>query len=247
MSLNDYVVKYGAVAVRGLENWITKASLIPTDPFLDPAQFGWTDTLERNWKTIREELERVMVRQNELPNFQDISPDQKHLSGDDKWKTFFLFGYGFKAEANCRRCPRTTALLESIPGMKTAFFSILAPGKHIPPHRGPFKGVIRCHLGLIVPEPRTQCRIRVGQEIRHWEEGRVMVFDDSYNHEVWNDTSGVRVVLFLDIVRPLRFPVSALNGLILKLIGWSPFVQDAAANYRRWEREFDRPEAVPAD
>jgi len=82
----------------------------------------------------------------------------------------------------------------------------------------------------------------VDQEIRAWEQGRVMVFDDTYQHEVWNDTDGVRVVLFLDIVRPLRFPVNLLNAGILKVIGWSPFVQNAADNYRAWEREFDRTE-----
>jgi beta-hydroxylase len=129
--------------------------------------------------------------------------------------------------------------------MKTAFFSILSAGKHIPPHRGPYKGVIRAHLGLIVPEPRERCRIQVGDQFAHWEEGKVMVFDDCYPHQVWNDTAGIRVVLFLDIVRPLRFPVNLLNAFILKLIAWSPFIRDAETNYRRWEKEFDRPAPAP--
>jgi beta-hydroxylase len=101
--------------------------------------------------------------------------------------------------------------------------------------------VIRAHLGLVIPEPREQCRIQVGSEFAHWEEGKVMVFDDGYPHQVWNDTEGTRVVLFLDIVRPLRFPVNLLNALILRLIAWSPFIKDAEANYKRWEKEFDRP------
>jgi beta-hydroxylase len=102
--------------------------------------------------------------------------------------------------------------------MKSGFFSILAPGKHIPLHRGPYRGVIRAHLGLIVPEPREQRRIQVGPEFAHWGEGRVMVFDDGYPHQVWNNTGGTRVVLFLDIARPLRFPVNLLNAFILRLI-----------------------------
>jgi aspartyl/asparaginyl beta-hydroxylase len=80
--------------------------------------------------------------------------------------------------------------------MKTAFFSILAPGKHIPVHRGPYQRAIRAHLGLIIPDPKERCRIRVGNQFAHWNEGEVMVFDDSYVHEVWNDTDGIRVVLF---------------------------------------------------
>ncbi len=182
----------------------------------------------------------MLLRQGDLPNFQDLSRDQRHLSSDDSWKTFFLFAYGYRCESNCLRCPETTRLLESIPGMKTGFFSILAPGKHIPAHRGPFKGVIRYHLALLVPEPKERCRIRVGDAYAHWEEGRSLIFDDTYEHEVWNDTSGVRVVLFVDFVRPLRFPASLLNALVLTLIRWSPFVQDGVQNYMQWEAKFDQ-------
>ena len=71
---------------------------------------------------------------------------------------------------------------------------------------------MRYHLALKVPEPREQCRIRVGDEIVTWEEGRSLIFDDTYEHEVWNDTDDERVVLFLDVVRPLRFPMNVVNG-----------------------------------
>jgi ornithine lipid ester-linked acyl 2-hydroxylase len=69
--------------------------------------------------------------------------------------------------ANCASCPHTAALLETIPGVVTAFFSILSPHKHIPPHRGPYRGVVRCHLGLMVPGPPDACGISVGGEVRH--------------------------------------------------------------------------------
>ena len=140
-------------------------------------------------------LDAVLERREDLPNFQDISTDQLELTTDDNWKTYFFFGYGFKSEANCARCPRTTELLERIPGMKTAMFSVLSPGKHISAHRGPYKGVLRYHLGLKIPEPRAGCRLRVGEEVRHWEEGGSLLFDDTFEHEAWNDTDGVRVVL----------------------------------------------------
>jgi len=230
----------GARLVRGIERVITWGSLVGNPAFFDPGQFNWVPAVEAQWKTIRRELDGVMQYWDTLPNFQDISTDQRTITDDDRWKTFFLYAYGLKAEGNCGRCPETTRLVESVPGMKTAFFSILAPGKHIPAHRGPFKGVIRYHLGLLVPEPAERCRIRVGTEIRHWREGKSLVFDDTYEHEVWNETAGRRAVLFLDVVRPLRFPASTFNDLILALIKRSPFVQDGVQNYKAWEEKLER-------
>jgi beta-hydroxylase len=122
----------------------------------------------------------------------------------------------------------------------TAFFSILAPGKHIPDHRGPFNGVLRYHLGLKVPEPAEQCRIRVADEYRHWEEGESLLFDDTYRHEVWNETDGERAVLFMDVRRPLRFPINLLNRAALRLIQRTALVQDARENQKRWEERFER-------
>ncbi|MEO1669393.1 MAG: aspartyl/asparaginyl beta-hydroxylase domain-containing protein, partial [Cyanobacteria bacterium J06631_2] len=172
------------------------------------------------------------------PRFQDISPDQgKKISQDDLWKTFFLYGYGVKMEQNCNYCPQTTRIIEQIPGMKTAFFSIMLPGKHIPEHRGPYNGVLRCHLPLKVPDAREQCGIRVDQETRHWEEGKTIVFDDSYPHEAWNKTDQIRVVLFLDIMRPMSFPGSLVNRLLISLIRWSPFIRDAHKNQQQWDRK----------
>ena len=226
--------------MRGLENVLAESSLVGNPAFFEHDDFPWARRLDGSWRTIRAELDQVLRRQGDLPNFQDMSKDQRHLSSDDSWKTYFFYAYGYKCEANCRRCPETTRLLESIPGMKTGFFSILAPGKHIPAHRGPFKGVIRYHLGLLVPEPKERCRIRVGEEFAHWEEGRSLIFDDTYQHEVWNDTNGVRVVLFVDFVRPLRYPARVLNAMVLNLIRWSPFVQDGVQNYKQWEAKFDQ-------
>jgi beta-hydroxylase len=150
-----------------------------------------------------------------------------------------LYGYGIKAVGNCRRCPETTKLLKKMPGMKTAFFSILAPGKHLPPHPGPYKGVLRLHLGLLIPEPADMCAIRVGSQIRHWQEGRVMIFDDTFEHEAWNRTDGLRVVLFVDFMRPMRFPANMLNAVMIWVIALSPLVLGAAGNYLRWEKRFE--------
>ena len=171
-------------------------------------------------------LDRLLQDRDRIPNFQDISPVQASLTEGEQWKTFFLYAYGREIPANCAQCPETLRLLQCIPGMTTAMFSILAPGKHIPAHRGPYNGVLRYHLGLIVPQDAEQCRIRVGEDIRHWQQGRSLIFDDTYDHEVWNDSNCYRVVLFVDFVRPLRFPLSLVNRLAIWAISRSDLVQD---------------------
>ena len=130
--------------------------------------------------------------------------------------------------------------------MTTAMFSILSPRKHILDHRGPYKGVLRYHLGLIVPAEKEACRIRVGDDIRHWEEGKSLMFDDTFNHEVWNDTDETRVVLFVDVLRPLPFPESLINRMIVKAIGFSPFVLDAKRNQEAWEKRYLERAGAPA-
>jgi len=228
-------VAIGLWVIRHIERIIMHYSLIGDQPIFDSRAFPWIRPLETEWAKIRRELDQVLKRPNELPNFQDISRDQINITQDDRWKTFFLYGYGYKMDRNCNECPETTRIVESIPDMLTAFFSVLSPGKHIPPHRGPYKGLLRCHLALMVPEPGEKCWIQVGDKVAHWQEGRCLVFDDTYKHLVQNDTDGIRVVLFLDIIRPLRFPGSLLNRIVIRLIRWSPFIQDAVRNQRALE------------
>ena len=238
--LRKSVLKRGRQAIQHIQKLIGRRSLVGDHEFFSAAQFPWHTQLEVNWRTIRSELDQVLAHREQLPNFQEISPDQKHLATDHDWKTFFFFAYGLKAPGNCARCPETARLLDSVPGAKTAFFSILAPHSHIPEHCGPYKGVIRFHLGLIVPKPESACRIRVGDTIAHWEEGKSMFFDDTFPHEVWNDTDGIRAVLFMDVLRPLPFLVSLLNAFIIKVIAASPFIRDAKKNHEAWERRISQ-------
>lgn len=190
--------------------------------FFEPEEFPWVRSIEAEWKIIRGELDALMARREEIPNFQDVSKAQKALTEGDQWKTFFFYSFGNKNKENCARCPETVRLLHLIPGMKTGMFSILAPRKHIPPHRGPFKGVLRYHLGLIIPRPEGSCRIRVGNSVRSWKEGKSMIFDDSNEHEVWNDSDCYRVVLFVDFVRATIFPLSIVNRSIIWARGRYP-------------------------
>ena len=225
--------------MHALDRVYSPFSKVGDRPIHDAELFDWTSELEANWEVMREELDDILQYRDALPSFHDIAEDASTISQDDKWKTFFLYGYGEKAEENCARCPRTTELVEQVPGMTTAFFSILSPGKHIPPHRGPYKGVLRYHLGLKVPEPAEKCRIRVDDQVVHWEEGESIVFDDTYNHEVWNETEGERAILFLDVKRPMHQPMAAINDLILNLLRYTPVVQNARENQKQWSKRLE--------
>lgn len=228
----------GGKALWSIEKLMERYSEVPTTPFLDPEQFKWTKRLEDNWHVMRKELDQILKNKHAIPNFQDISEDQKSITKDDKWKTYFLYGFGYKAEQNCARCPETTKLVETVPDMTTAFFSILEPGKHIPAHRGVYKGFLRYHMGLLVPEPKEECRIRVEDQYAHWEEGKSMMFDDTYDHEVWNDTDGLRAILFMDVIRPMQFPASMVNSLIINSIKHTGYIQDAKKNQEMWEEKY---------
>jgi beta-hydroxylase len=225
--------------IQRIDALASRYSKVGNSIFFTNDQFPWSYELEANWQVIRKELDRVMEHADLLPNFDEISPRQSKIAGDNLWKTYFFYAFGFKAKKNCDRCPETAKLLKKIPGLKVAFFSILAPGKHIPEHYGKHKGIIRYHLALKVPEPREKCRIRVADQIRYWEEGKSLIFDDTFPHEVWNETNGYRVVLFLDIARPLRFPLSLVNWLVSNLIAISPIVQVARTNHENWEKQFE--------
>jgi len=212
-----------------------------TRTFFDTEAFPWVKTVEANWLAIRNELELLLRRKEDIPNLQDVSPEQSFIARGGSWKSFFLYGFGHKIARNCARCPETARIVSRIPGLKMAMFSILAPKSHIPPHRGPYKGLLRYHLGLMIPQPSSSCRIRVADEIRSWEEGRSLIFDDSHDHEAWNDSDFDRVILFVDFLRPLPFPLSALNRLASWQISKMPFVTDAVRRLRENEFVHDGP------
>jgi len=221
-----------------LGNFIGQFSIVGDKAIFDKSDFNWTEQLEKNWLIIRRELEHILTYQNNLPSLQDIQREQYILNQDNQWRTFFLYGFGIKATLNCELCPQTTALLESIPCMTTAFFSVLSPRKHIPAHRGIYKGLIRCHLGLIIPGNPHDCSMRIENNFIYWKEGEAIVFDDTREHEVWNNTDQTRVVLLLDVIRPYRSPFRLINHFLIRLIGNSSYVKEATANHLKWEADF---------
>ncbi|NGY04689.1 aspartyl/asparaginyl beta-hydroxylase domain-containing protein [Solimonas terrae] len=221
-----------------LERLVARVSQLPDTPVYDSAMFPWTQYLESQWRLIRAELDQVMLARERLPAFQQILDEVRTITTDDQWKTYWLLSAGMDCRENQARCPETTRLLRAIPGASTAFFSILAPGKKIPPHRGAYNGILRCHLAMIVPEPAQHVAIRVGNHICHWQEGRTLIFDDSFNHEVWNDTDGWRVVLFIDFARPLRQPWHLLNRAFLGIARFLPLLRRANRRHRDWKRGY---------
>ena len=221
-----------------LESTVVRTSVHGDPMVYDARHFDWVPQVEADWRMVRAELDAIMAYRDAMPSFQDILKEVDLIQSDNDWKTFFLAGIGMDCSGNAVRCPETMRLLRRIPNMTTAFFSILSPGKHIPPHRGAYNGLLRMHLALQVPEPREKVRIRIGNRICHWQEGRALIFDDTFNHEVWNDTDGYRVVLFVDFARPLKQPWQWLNLRFLGIGALAPFLREAGRKQRQWERGF---------
>jgi ornithine lipid ester-linked acyl 2-hydroxylase len=232
------IARFFMKIVERAERLNVRRAVFGNAPVYDNATFPWAAEIEKAAPMIRAELDRVLVRKTELPNFQDISSDVKTISTDEGWKTYFLIAFGVKSENAISACPETWKAVQHIPGLKTAMFSIFEPGKHLPAHRGPYNGVLRLHLGLIVPEPREKIAIRVKNQICHWEEGKVLIFDDSFEHEAWNHSDKTRVVLFLDFMKPLRFPANVINWLLMNIALFTPFVREGLDNHKKWEQRF---------
>jgi aspartyl/asparaginyl beta-hydroxylase (cupin superfamily) len=197
-----------------------------TRTFFDVSEFAWIRELERDVALVRTELDAVL--QEPVPEFKELSPAQAAIVDGGAWKSFFLCLTRRPIAENCARCPATAKLLKRIPGLENAFFSVLEGGTHLTPHRGPYGGLLRYHLALRVPEDARTCGIRVGRDVRHWRES--LVFDDSHEHEAWNDARERRVVLFVDFARPLPAPMAWVNRWLLRLVARAAFIQEIRAN-----------------
>lgn len=223
LSLSRKILKqYGKPLRHRFNAFIAKYSLLSNDEVLSPEQFNYLRPLEARWKDIRREADAVLSQES-IPSLGSISLDHKRLDYQGKWLSYFLWGYGYKVEKNCRKCPVTVSLVEKVPGLLTAMFSIHEPGAHLPRHRGVTKGMLTYHLGLRIPEG---CYINVEDQGYHWQEGRFFVFDDTYYHEVFNNSEQNRLILLLHVRRPLRNPGKLVQNLFFWLIRHSPFVRD---------------------
>jgi aspartate beta-hydroxylase len=185
---------------------------LPDQAWFERAQFPFLAALEAATEMILDELLGVLADQSDLVPYVDM-PDTapaaemwRGLNRSPAWSAYHLYRHGERVDAHCARCPKTVALLESLPLMRIPehapeiLFSVLKPHTHIPPHTGVINGRLTVHLPLIVPE---NCgALRAGDEQRRWRVGECLIFDDSFVHEAWNDSDQTRVVLILDAWNP---------------------------------------------
>ncbi|XP_037940831.1 aspartyl/asparaginyl beta-hydroxylase isoform X6 [Teleopsis dalmanni] len=156
------------------------------------------DILENNWQAIRDEglnlLSADNLFLNEAENLREI--------GD--WKQFEIYARGQRHDENCNKAPMTCEMIESFHAASKCKrgqvkFSVMLPNTHVWPHCGPTNCRLRAHLGLVIPDGTA---IRVAEETRNWQEGKFIIFDDSFEHEVWHNGSSMRLVLIVDVWHP---------------------------------------------
>ena len=233
------IKKFGRSLIRGLANFLGRQSLVGDMPIHEIRDFPALRPFVENWEGMRAEIVEILKYREAVPLFQDVSRDQKRIAMGNNWRTFILYGFGTKLAKNCSQAPLTTRILESVPNLQTAWFSILGPGYHIPAHRGVSKGILRAHLGLIIPKDAEKCRIRVGDKIQVWRPGEIFVFDDTYEHEVWNDTDDERVILLFDFDRPMKFWGRTLNRTFVSLLKLTAYYQEPKKNMQTMEERFE--------
>ncbi|MEM7310909.1 MAG: aspartyl/asparaginyl beta-hydroxylase domain-containing protein [Planctomycetota bacterium] len=177
-------------------------SAVPNKAFLDLAAFPQAAPLRDNWKTIRDEAVALLTT-------DQIRYDEKHkdltFMGFQRrgWKRFHLKWYSDFLPSARKACPRTVELLQSIPQLNSAAFTLLPPGKKLGRHRDPFANSVRYHLGLVTPNSED-CRIWVDGEEYSWRDGEDVVFDQTFVHWARNDTDTPRIILFCDFTRPVH-------------------------------------------
>lgn len=207
--------------------------------------FPFVADLEENWKAVRAELDWLIEHGPAIPPFVAVDPQQKKLwttfarlvsrlpnqveftaADQERWRTFVFRTYGRDVPPNRELCPTTAQLLDRVPGLVGAMFSVLEPNVELPYHFGLFPGALRIHLGLAIPND-DKTGIRVGGKTRHWAEGEAFVFEHTRFHTAWNRSGEPRVILILDVERPM--PWRWLGRLNHRLV----------ASLRTWNRTRD--------
>jgi aspartyl/asparaginyl beta-hydroxylase (cupin superfamily) len=183
---------------------------LPHKQFYDPSDFEWAECLLSKAGYIKQELQSLMEDETLFSPYMDHNPDAPALSNiglenDSRWSALHLVKDGLPIESNIKRCPNTYGALSELPIAKingrspNILFSLLKPGARIPPHHGQMNARLLVHLPLIVP---SGCELRVGNQIRSVVENKLMIFDDSIEHEARNTSDSTRIVLIFDIWRP---------------------------------------------
>jgi len=194
--------------LRWNEAVLDRAHPKPTG-LLDPRSEAWTVGLLAEWEVIRRELDALVADRIQFPGVSTlIGADQ---GNEGRWTTFMLCANGKVIPSNAERAPATVALLDRVPGLSIAAFSVLGPHCHLPRHRGPNRGALRYQLGMIVPGEPGAARLVVGETEHVWTEGAELLFDDSVEHEAWNESDGDRYIFFVEFIWPRSGPAGLVN------------------------------------
>jgi len=182
---------------------------LPAAPYLDREMFPWVQAMEGSTAAIQDELRRLLPstegRERVFGTAALESVNLRGSAGPPSWNGYYFYRYGVRREDNCQACPATAAALAAVPlcHIRThapeVLFSVFTAGTHLLPHRGVTNSRLVAHLPLLIP---ADCALRVGGELHEWQEGRVVIFDDTYEHEAWNRSAEIRVVLIFDIWNP---------------------------------------------
>lgn len=201
--------------------------------------------LADNYAVIRAECESLLASRLRMPGMDELTSYTAGGIHQIAWKSF-MFKSGSFIEENCVLAPKTAALLRKLPGVYTAFFSVLEPHQHIKPHWGYWKGFVRYHLGVMIPDNNRdgKCWIRINPDawdrdrredieqgaMYHWRNGEAVMFDDTFLHDAANESDQVRVVLFLDVARKMPWWLSLLNRLFLWIAHQTEEVRQVRTN-----------------
>jgi aspartate beta-hydroxylase len=211
-----------AAIIRQVYDWRLSTPAVLDMKTYFPAGQGFAEA----WVAIRQEAMAVSRRLHEVPRFHEIMKEQTAISANDghDWRLFILKAYGIENHRNMEACPVLTSLISASSDVLSASFSFMAPKKHIPAHRGPFRGVLRFYMPLVMPtdedgSPAAVLKID-GAEYR-LTDGQCMLWDDTYLHEVWNRSDEVRTVLLLDVRRPdMPFDMLAFSWILMGIVRW---------------------------
>ena len=220
--------------------FIAKQSLVENRPIIHNKNFTFVKLLEENWNSIYDELIEILRYRDLVPSFHEISKEQYKISKGNKWKTFAFFSFGHKFKYNCAYAPNTVKLLECIPNLQSAWFSAIAPGYHIPKHKGITRGILRGHLGLSIPAISKECFMDIGNNRIYWQQGEVVVFDDTFEHAVWNNTDQERIVLLFDFDRPMKNTGRYIHDTSMKIFRQTEAYKDGVNSTKKIEKYFNR-------
>jgi beta-hydroxylase len=201
--------------IIGIYNSIIRLTHTSHTHTFNPRNFISHYKLIEKWKLIQNDADKIYSKKSSLLNMKNLFSGFNHIDAEEnQWKVFVVKWYDKPNPHAKKICPNTLSIINSCPDIHAAMFSILEPGKYIPPHRGPFTGCLRYHLGLRIPKDNKNCYIKVNDEKFHWNEGSGLIFDDTYEHSVYNNTNEPRIILFIDIERPLNFPLNIINSFL---------------------------------